>query len=245
MTNYFLMLYLKHVRQDRPTELKTKDTFMEFKSTKASDATTVNFLVYGAAGSGKTFLIKTLPNPVILSAESGLMSINDVDLPYLEISTLDQLKQAYRALAKDESFESIAIDSISEIAEVVLAHEKANAKDPRQAYGAMQDQMIAIIRAFRNLNKNIYMSCKLEKAQDELGRMLYYPAMPGNKTAQQLPYLFDEVLAMRVEKNQDGEIVRGLQCQSDGLWLAKDRSGKLDAWEAPNLGAIINKIKGV
>jgi hypothetical protein len=33
--------------------------------------------------------------------------------------------------------------------------------------------------------------------------------------------------------------------QSDGLWQAKDRSGKLDAWEAPDLGAIISKIGGV
>ena len=33
-------------------------------------------------------------------------------------------------------------------------------------------------------------------------------------------------------------------CDSDGLWLAKDRSGKLDNWEAPDLGAIITKIGG-
>jgi len=33
-------------------------------------------------------------------------------------------------------------------------------------------------------------------------------------------------------------------CDSDGLWVAKDRSGKLDAWEAPDLGEIIRKITG-
>jgi hypothetical protein len=33
-------------------------------------------------------------------------------------------------------------------------------------------------------------------------------------------------------------------CDSDGLWLAKDRSGKLEAWEAPDLAAIIAKIGG-
>jgi hypothetical protein len=33
-------------------------------------------------------------------------------------------------------------------------------------------------------------------------------------------------------------------CDSDGLWQAKDRSGKLAAWEAPDLGAIIRKIQG-
>jgi hypothetical protein len=32
--------------------------------------------------------------------------------------------------------------------------------------------------------------------------------------------------------------------ESDGLWQAKDRSGKLEAWEAPHLGAIIEKMGG-
>jgi hypothetical protein len=57
-----------------------------------------------------------------------------------------------------------------------------------------------------------------------------------------LPYFFDEVLALRVEKDADGFAQRALMCDSDGLWLAKDRSGKLEAWEAPDLTVIINKI---
>jgi len=31
-------------------------------------------------------------------------------------------------------------------------------------------------------------------------------------------------------------------CNSDGVWQAKDRSGKLDQWETPDLGALIGKI---
>ena len=59
-----------------------------------------------------------------------------------------------------------------------------------------------------------------------------------------LPYQFDVIAALRVEKNDEGETQRALMCDSDGLWQAKDRSGKLDAWEAPNLGAMIKKIGG-
>ena len=66
--------------------------------------------------------------------------------------------------------------------------------------------------------------------------------MPGNKTGQQLPYFFDEVLALRVERDAEGNVQRALMCDSDGLWQAKDRSGKLAAWEAPSLGAIVEKI---
>lgn len=205
-------------------------------------------LVYGQAGAGKTTLIKTLPDPIILSAEGGLLSIRDADLPYIEISDLDTLREAYAWLTSaDEAkaYQSVALDSISEIAEVVLNAEKKTTKDPRQAYGAMQEQMADIIRALRDLpGKHVYMSAKLEKTQDEMGRVLYSPSMPGNKTAQALPYFFDEVLALRVEKDGEGVTQRALMCDSDGLWLAKDRSGKLDMWESPDLGAIIAKIQG-
>jgi hypothetical protein len=51
-------------------------------------------------------------------------------------------------------------------------------------------------------------------------------------------------LALRVERDSEGITQRALMCDSDGLWLAKDRSGKLEAWEAPDLGAIIAKIGG-
>jgi phage nucleotide-binding protein len=208
----------------------------------------VKLLVYGNAGSGKTTLIPTLPNPVVQTAEVGLLSIADADLPFVEVSSYDTLMEAYRwVIESDEAkhFESIALDSISEIAEVVLNHEKKIAKDPRQAYGSMQEQMADIIRAFRDIpGKHIYFTAKCEKATDESGRILYAPSMPGNKTGQQLPYFFDEVLALRVEKDAEGVAQRALMCDSDGVWQAKDRSGKLDGWEAPDLGAIIAKIGG-
>jgi phage nucleotide-binding protein len=216
------------------------------KRTGGLSASGVKVLVYGQAGAGKTSLIKTLPSPIVLSAEGGLLSVQDADLPFIEVDGMETLKEAWLWLtesAEAKGFKSVALDSISEIAEVVLNAEKKATKDPRQAYGAMQEQMADIIRAFRDLpNRHVYMSAKLEKTQDEMGRILYAPSMPGNKTGQSLPYFFDEVLALRIERDSDGGTQRALMCDGDGLWLAKDRSGKLAPWEAPDLGAIIAKI---
>jgi phage nucleotide-binding protein len=218
------------------------------KTTGSLAANGVKVLVYGQAGAGKTSLIKTLPSPIVLSAEGGLLSIQDANLPFIEITSMTELQDAYTWLTSSDeakSYKSVALDSISEIAEVCLNTEKKATKDPRQAYGAMQEQMADIIRAFRDLpGRHVYMSAKLEKTQDEMGRVLYAPSMPGNKTGQALPYFFDEVLALRVEKDSDGATQRALMCDSDGLWLAKDRSGKLDAWEAPDLSAVFAKIGG-
>ena len=222
---------------------------ISLKRTKEATAQAVKLLVYGQAGAGKTSLIPTLPTPVILSAEGGLLSIADTNLPFIEITSMDDLREAYKWLTSSTEaaeFESVALDSISEIAEVVLNAEKKINKDPRAAYGAMQEQMADIIRGFRDLpGKHVYMSAKLEKTQDEMGRVLYAPSMPGNKTGQSLPYFFDEVLALRVEKDAEGFTRRALMTDGDGLWLAKDRSGKLEVWEDADLGEIIKKIGGV
>ena len=218
------------------------------KSSGDVAANQLRVLVYGQAGAGKTSLIPTLPSPVVLSAEGGLLSISGANVPYVEVTNVTILQEVYQWLTESSEaaqFESVALDSISEIAEVVLANEKATAKDPRQAYGALQDIMGGVIRSFRDLpGKHVYFTAKLEKSQDEMGRILYSPSMPGAKLGQQLPYHFDEVLALRVEKDSEGNTVRSLQCHSDGLWTAKDRSGRLDAWELADLGHVIKKIQG-
>ena len=220
---------------------------INLKSTNTVSASNLKLLVYGQAGAGKTSLIPTLPNPIILSAEGGLLSISGHDIPFIEVTSMDALREAYKWLLGSEEaqqFDTVALDSISEIAEVCLSREKSIAKDPRQAYGEMQTTMAELIRSFRDLPKHVMMTAKLEKAQDEMGRVLYSPSMPGNKTGQALPYFFDLMLAMRVEKDEEGVSQRALMCDSDGLWQAKDRSGKLDAWEAPDLGIILEKLGG-
>lgn len=218
------------------------------KTTGGLAANGVKLLVYGQAGSGKTTLVKTLPNVIVLSAEGGLLSIQDADLPYIEIGSMDDLREAFlwcKNSQEASTFDSIALDSISEVAEVVLSHEMKKVKDGRAAYGEMNNTMNELIRAFRDIpGKNVYMSAKLEKSQDEMGKMLYNPGMPGKSLTQSLPYFFDEVLALRVERDSEGITQRALMCDSDGLWIAKDRSGKLEKWESPDLGLVIRKIGG-
>lgn len=220
---------------------------IQLHSTKEAHRNGLKIIVFGASGAGKTSLIKTLPNPVILSAEAGLLSINDSEIPYIEIRNVADLMEAYQwaaTSAEAQQFESVALDSISEVAEVVLANEKRKNKDARAAYGELQQTMMDVLRSFRDLNgKHVYMSAKMEKAQDEQGRILYSPSMPGSKLGQQIPYLVDECYALRTEKDQDGVVQRALMTQSDGLWSVKSRA-KLNAWEAPDLGAIIRKVGG-
>lgn len=221
---------------------------IKLKSTKDVHLHGLKCLVFGESGVGKTTLMGTLPNAVILSAESGLLSLSGKDVKFFEVKSIEDLQEAYTWVTTDPegmAFDSICLDSISEIAEVVLNSAKKTNKDPRQAYGEMNETVTDLIRAFRDIpGKNVIFSAKVEKITDEKGRILYGPSMPGKTLAQGLGYFFDLVLALRSEKNEAGENIRMLQTDNDGLWSAKDRSGKLDQFEEPDLGAIIKKIKG-
>jgi len=200
------------------------------------------FLIHGQSGAGKTVLCGTTGAPtVIISAEAGLMSLRNLDIPVIEIQTIDDLQEAYAFVTEAQeakSFKWICLDSISEIAE------KRATKDPRQAYGALADKMGHIVRSFRDLRgKNVYFSCKQAREKDEAsGSTLYVPALPGKMLTQGISYYFDFVFALRVEKDAEGQPYRVLQTSRDFNHECKDRSGSLDLFEHPNLAAIAAKI---
>lgn len=219
-------------------------TQSKITNTKDIAARFVKILVHGPAGSGKTRLCGTTGGkPLIISAEAGLLSLKGQDLDVWEIKSIDDLREVYGFLLKDNTYNWICIDSISEIAEVCLAEEKKINKDPRKAYGEMQDTITELVRAFRDLPKNIYMSAKQERVKDEMtGIIMYGPSAPGQKISASLPYFFDEVFALHNYKNESGETIAAMQTKRDSQYEAKDRSGALDMAEPADLSVVYNKI---
>ncbi len=236
---------------------------MRFSTTAGEGPSFVKAMVYGGPGIGKTVLTATLgPNTLLISAEGGTLSLrkanlirlfgpNDpsinYDIPYIEVSSVDDFNNALQFIqhsAEAKVFEHIALDSLSEIAEVVLNNAKRQVKDPRQAYGELTEKMESLVRAYRDLPRNVYMSAKMEPMKDEMtGIVKYGPSMPGRKLGPGLPYFFDEVFRIGVNKAQDGSTYRFLQTQPDIQHDAKDRSGALAPVEAPHLGYLFHKIR--
>lgn len=206
-------------------------------------------LVYSESGMGKTTLCGTAPNPVILSAEAGLLPLKRLRIPVIKIKTVNDLTEAHKWLISSveaQQFATVCIDSISEIAEVVLQNAKPQVKDPRQAYGEMIDKMSMVIRSFRDIHgKHVYMAAKAEPIKDEMsGALKYGPSMPGRQLGPQLPYFFDEVFALRIGRTQDGTLFRYLQTQPDLQYIAKERSGELAMMEIPDLNVVFTKMMG-
>lgn len=222
----------------------------------------VKLLIYGDSGTGKTALCATAPRPIILSAESGLLVLNkrnleklygagnntiSYDIPVITIKTIQEVDEAYDWLIRAheaKQFDTVAMDSVSEIAEQCLNNAKRTVKDPRQAYGELIEKMETVIRKFRDLpNKHVYMSAKLSPMKDELtGITRFGPSMPGAQLGPKLPYFFDEVFKLGIGKSLQGEQYRFLQTASDLQNVAKDRSGALDAMEPPHLSHVFNKV---
>jgi phage nucleotide-binding protein len=217
---------------------------LQITNTRDEAARFLKVLVHAPAGSGKTRLCATTGGrTLILSAEAGLLSLRGHDIDVFTIKTIDDLEHAYNELKADTVYDWICLDSISEVSEVILQNELKETKDPRKAYGEMQNKMNWFIRAFRDIEKNVYMSSKQDRVKDEVtGQMLYGPMMSGQKLGASMPYFFDLVLALQTWKDQDGVTQRALQTVRDGSYEAKDRSGVLDPAEPPDLSLIYRKI---
>lgn len=236
---------------------------MEFTTAnEATDVGGVKALVYGGSGVGKTVLAATCPSPILISAESGLLSLRkanlermfgvntpmiDYDVKVIKVTSVEDLIAAHnwcKQHAWSNGFRSVALDSISEIMEVILSNAKRQVKDPRQAYGELIEKGSNLVREFRDLpGLHVYVAAKMEPHKDELsGVTKYLPSIPGSKLGPALPYFFDEVFRLGVNQTQDGKSYRFLQTQPDLQYEAKDRSGMLDPVEYPHLGAVFNKV---
>ena len=92
----------------------------------------------------------------------------------------------------------------------------------------------------------------LERITDEFNRVTWQPQMEGGKAARELPGIVDEVITLSLFTAEGDSFrhdpergqVRRLVCQSGNPFglPAKDRSGRLDLTEPPDLGAFLRKI---
>lgn len=217
---------------------------MDVKMTKDIKTTHVMMIVYGAPGAGKTRLIQTLENPFIISAEGGLLSL-DIDIPYVEVNDVSDFAKAIAVVkqAIAQGYKSVAVDSLSELAEIALAHEKEQTKDGRQAYGQMADKVKAFIRDLRRLPVDVVMTAKINRDEDNNSKKTFAPFFPGQILPRDVTHQVDQIFCLRKSQAPDGTHFSTLMCNTDGFYEAKDRSNVCEMWEAPDLGDIIRRVK--
>jgi hypothetical protein len=156
----------------------------------------------------------------------------------------------------------VFFDSITELTRQCMAwaktrpeafSEKTGKPDTRGAYGLLAREVIALLKHLQHApGMTVVLAGVLEQVTDELSRAHWQPQMEGGKAARELPGIVDQVISMSLfEPDGDGwrhepakGQVRRLVCRSGNLYglPAKDRSGRLDMTEPPDLGALLAKI---
>lgn len=227
---------------------------------KPPDATLDNFnaLVIGGPGTGKTSLMATVPDGdtvCALSAEAGLKSVRAQVLagqiheyPIKAVKDLQDGLAALRSDAFKERYQWVFLDSLTEIAALCKKElEDRNQGQPLdfKGWGVYDRTMSALIRAFRDLDHyNVIVICAETVEYDDLKRRYVNPAMPGKSLKELLPHIFDEVFHAVVEIDNKGQACYQLRSKGLAGQPGKDRSGKLDDIESPNLAHIQAKILG-
>jgi hypothetical protein len=121
-------------------------------------------------------------------------------------------------------------------------------KDLRSVYGLHARSMLGWLNQLQHARgRSVVFVAVLEKNIDDLNIATWQPQMEGAKTGRELPAIVDEIITMNWLTFGDGKPpVRAFVCTNPNPWSfpAKDRSGRLEQIEPPNLGALLAKLTG-
>jgi AAA domain len=121
-------------------------------------------------------------------------------------------------------------------------------KDLRAIYGLHARSMLGWLNQLQHAReRTVVFVAVLEKNIDELNIASWQPQLEGAKTGRELPAIIDVIITMTwVDFGGGKPPVRAFVCTNPNPWgyPAKDRSGRLEQFEPPNLGALIDKLNG-
>ena len=158
-------------------------------------------------------------------------------------------------LAKLASYTTLFIDSLTGAGRLCFtwAEQQPEAftdrgrKDLRAIYGLHARSMIGWLNQLQHAReRTVIFTAVLERNTDELNISTWQPQIEGSKTGRELPAIVDEIITMTWVDFGDRKPVRAFVCTNPNPWgyPAKDRSGRLEQLEPPNVGALLEKLTG-
>lgn len=206
--------------------------------------------------------MKTLPfstsEILYVAADPGQLALQPnkynsrdmTEVDFVSPKTGNEFRQLSEFVAGNGSdkYKCVFIDGLDEVGKDALELFKNKERGkPRpnmqRAYGDMADAMAKWVGNI--LDAPITSVFITHTEYDEQADIQYAPKFPGKKFAGELNEMFDEIFCLRqARKTATAKPSMLLQCSPfiDGRYKVKDRSGKLDDFEEPDLKAVIDKI---
>lgn len=204
----------------------------------------VKTLCYGPAGSGKTPIFNTAPRPLLLSIETGMLSMRNSNVPTFKADTAEQIDEFFNWFiysAENRNFDTLGIDSGTEGANRYLQRSERSNKHGLAAYGQMAEDWLKWLKLLYYMpQKHIYLICKQGTIQTPMCQQAT-PIFPGNELNREVPYLYDEILHLAVKNIPNVGQHLAFQTFQTLDVIARDRSGMLAPYEPPNLTALFQK----
>lgn len=197
---------------------------------------------YGGAGSGKTPLLNTAPRPVLLACEPGLLSMRGSNVPTFqafEPKRIDEFFDWVCGSKEANNFDTIGIDSATEMAEIYLKQALKDNRHGQKAYGEMAENVEKHLRRlYFAPNKHIYVIAKQEILRETNFKRPYFP---GQYLPVQVPHLFDFILNLGIHSVPGQGQVKAFRCIESFSEVARNRTGNLNEFEPPHLGQLFQK----
>lgn len=202
-------------------------------------------IIYGGPGSAKTPLINTCPRPVLLACEPGMLSMRGSNVPTWEAHTAERIDEFFKwffGSAETKNFDTLAIDSASEMCEIYLAKAKKENKHGLAAYGQMADDVIKHVQGvFYTMYKHTYIISKQEIISN-MNVPYKRPYYPGKYLPVEMPHKYDFILHLGIHNVPGMGQLRSFQCHESIDTMARNRTGNLNEYEEPDFGKLVQKV---
>lgn len=215
--------------------------FKIVKSDEPLVVETVNILIYGEPGAGKTSLVNTAESPLTLDFDKGVHR-SDFRKDVLVIESWKQINDNMAELIKTfGNYNTVILDTIDTLLDYmgawIIDQEPKLARNKLQFYGKLKDEFSLFVGKLKTLGKDVVMIAHVrEKEEGDL--RIKRPAITGGsydrvlQTADFVGYLF-------IKDNK-----RTIDFNPTDYWIGKN-SAKFSSMLIPDFNSIPDFFSGL
>lgn len=205
-------------------------TFVE----PSAAAPTVNILLYGPGGTGKTVNACSAPGPILVANAEGESALRfarglwgDEKIHEKPVSVAKDLDDIFLHVREGCEEKTLLVDSVGEIYQRLVEELAGGGRASLQNYGDVNTKIERFVRAVKDLPINVVLIAH-EQVDDEDGQVTRRPATGGKKLPEKLVAAVDIVgYCGVVPESEDSPRRWVAQLVEANGRRAKDRSGGL------------------